>query len=97
MKKSEMQKEIEKLQAEKTALQKVNAERNVQIEQLNMEKWSKLIPLAAAKCHEFLDKYIKGLYQNVTFEHVDAAGFWFNYEMNDGTRQTYAIRHEEVE
>lgn len=97
MKKSEMQREIEKLQAEKAALQKANAERNAQIKQLNMEKWSKLIPLAAAKCHEFLDKHIKGLYQNVTFEHVDAAGFWFNYEMNDGTRQTCAMRHEEVE
>lgn len=97
MKKSEMQREIEKLQAEKTALQKANAERNAKIEQLNMEKWSKLIPLAAAKCHEFLDKHIKGLYQNVTFEHVDAAGFWFSYEMNNGIRQTCAIRHTEVE
>ena len=43
MKKSEMQKKIEKLQVEKEALQKANAERNEQIEQLNMEEWSKLI------------------------------------------------------
>lgn len=97
MKKSEMQKEIEKLQAEKEALQKANAERNAKIQRLNMEKWSKLIPKASAKCHEILDKHIKGMYKNLTFVHVDEAGFWFGYELSDGTRQTYAVRHEEVE
>lgn len=97
MKKIEMQREIEKLQAEKEALQKANIKGNAKIQQLNMEKWSKLIPKAAAKCHEILDKHIRGTYKNLTFVHVDEAGFWFDYELLNGTRQVYVIRHEEVE
>ena len=97
MKKTEMQREIDNLRAEKEALQKTIDSNNSKIEQLNMEKWSKFIPRAAEKCHELLDRHIKGLYQNVTFEHVDAAAYWFSYDFKDGTRQTYSVRHEEVE
>lgn len=97
MKKSEMQNEINTLKKQLELSQKTNETQNQKIQQLNMEKWSKLIPKAAAKCHEMLDGHIRCMYKNLTFVHVDEAGFWFGYALLDGTRQTYAVRHEEVE
>lgn len=97
MKKSEMQNEINTLKKQLELSQKTNETQNQKIQQLNMEKWSKLIPKAAAKCHKMLDGHIRGMYKNLTFVHVDESGFWFGYALLDGTRQTYAVRHEEVE
>lgn len=91
-----MQQEINTLKKEFEIIQKINENQNQKIQQLNMEKWSKLIPKATSKCHEILNNRIKGIYKNITFVHVDESGFWFNYELLDGTKQTYAIRHEEI-
>ena len=96
-KKSEMQNEINTLKRQLELSQKTNESQNQKIQRLNMERWSKLIPKVAAKCHEMLDGHIRGMYKNLTFVHVDEAGFWFSYELLDSTRQTYAVRHEEVE
>lgn len=38
-----------------------------------------------------------GTYCRIRFEHVDKAGFWFTFELvNDKTRQTYRVNHEEA-
>lgn len=38
-----------------------------------------------------------GTYYNIKFEHVDGAGFWFTFELvNDKTRQTYRVNHDEA-
>ena len=35
---------------------------------------------------------------NVRLEHVDEAGYWFSYELvQDSRRQTWCVRHWEVE
>jgi hypothetical protein len=33
----------------------------------------------------------------VTLEHIDKAGYWFTFEIdNDNRRQTYAVRHSDL-
>ena len=33
---------------------------------------------------------------NITLDHIDKAGYWFTFELrNDGTRQTYCVRHND--
>ena len=37
---------------------------------------------------------IFGTVKNVNLDHIDEAGFWFSFELdNDDRRQTYVIRH----
>ena len=37
-------------------------------------------------------------FKNLQLDHVDDAGCWFSYElMNDDRRQTWCVRHGEVE
>lgn len=37
-------------------------------------------------------------FQNIRFEHEDEAGYWFSYELvQDSRRQTWCVRHWEVE
>lgn len=34
----------------------------------------------------------------INYEHVDESGFWFTYELvHDSRRQTYVIRHEDLD
>ena len=36
--------------------------------------------------------------RNVMLNHVDAAGYWFSYELEqNSTRQTWCVRHWEVQ
>lgn len=35
---------------------------------------------------------------NIRLEHIDEAGYWFSYELaQDDRRQTWCVRHGEVE
>lgn len=39
-----------------------------------------------------------GVVRNVRLDHVDAAGYWFTFELaNDARRQTYCIRHGDID
>ena len=54
------------------------------------------------KAAEVLGKMLKPMYgesvRNILFEHVDESGYWFSYELEqDKRRQTWAVRHWEVE
>lgn len=47
-------------------------------------------------------KKMKEVYGNlvckINYEHVDESGFWFTYELvHDSRRQTYVIRHEDLD
>jgi len=61
-------------------------------------KWQLGIPTAAMKMCEFLNKTYPGIWCNVRFEHVDAAGYWYTFELvNDDRRQTWCVRHSDLE
>ena len=45
-----------------------------------------------------LDKTFPGLACNVRFEHQDAAGWWYTFELvNDSRRQTFAVRESDID
>jgi hypothetical protein len=36
--------------------------------------------------------------RNIRLDHVDAAGYWFTYELEQDTRrQTWCVRHSDLE
>jgi competence ComEA-like helix-hairpin-helix protein len=46
----------------------------------------------------FLNKTFGRLWCNLRFEHVDAAAYWFTFELvNDDRRQTWCVRHSDLE
>jgi len=88
--KAELKQEIDALQAENTKLSETN-------ERIQREQWEKRIPQATAEFHVRMNKTFPNMVTNVRFEHVDASGYWFTFELsNDKRRQTYAVRHTEI-
>jgi hypothetical protein len=69
-------------------------------EEKNREKikiWNDLLPRAYEVCRAQLRGIFPNLLCALHFEHVDEGGYWFTFELiNDGRRQTHAIRHYEI-
>lgn len=62
-----------------------------------MKEWENKLPNA----YEAFWKFAKSSFANsvikVSMEHIDAAGYWFTFELvNDNRRQTYAVRHTDL-
>lgn len=79
------------------SLERQNAKLTEEKNRKQMEEWkSKLLD-----AHEAFRKYANSAFPNlvtkVSMEHIDAAGYWFTFELiNDNRRQTYAVRHEDL-
>lgn len=93
-----------KTKSKKELLQEIDelkAQSLKQAEQANaalLQSWNVKLPFALAKCQKSLDLIFPRMVKNLNFEHVDAAGYWFTFELiNDSRRQTYSIRHNELE
>lgn len=80
--------ELERLQ------QKEYEERNRE----KVKRWNEFLPIAYDKCRKQLARVFPGAVTMLHFEHVDEGGYWFTFQLvNDERRQTYAIRHYEVQ
>lgn len=89
-KKQELKEQIESLESQNEQL------RNA-LEKEQREQWEKQTPRATEQFHKDINKIYPGMICRVTFEHVDASGFWFAYELiNDNRRQTYSVRHSDL-
>lgn len=81
-----------------SALQDENTRLVEKAERAQRERWEKAIPDATAAFLKEVNETFPGMVKNPHFEHVDASGYWFTFELeNDGHRQTYAVRHTEME
>ena len=61
-------------------------------------EWEKLIPEATMVIQKFLNQTFGRLWCKLRFEHVDAAAYWFTFELvNDDRRQTWCVRHSDLE
>ena len=61
------------------------------------KKITNYIEMATELMHQELKTIIGGLVKNLRFEHADASGYWFTFELiNDSRRQTWCIRPDEV-
>ena len=59
--------------------------------------WMSCLQNAVAKCQSQLYEAYGEIVKNLQFEHVDASGYWFTFELvNDPRRQTYAVRHSDM-
>lgn len=87
-------KELEaRLKAEAREKAKLQAE----VDELKQKEWKEHLSLAFTKVSEVLSKAFGGTVHLLRFEHVDGAGYWFTFELiNDKTRQTYRVDHDEI-
>lgn len=86
-KKAELYEQIERLE-------KQNRKLSDELEKEQRIRWESLIPEATVWMKEFLNKTFPRLWCNLRFEHVDAAAYWFTFELvNDDRRQTWCVRH----
>lgn len=55
------------------------------------------IDIATELMHQELKTIFGQLVKNLRFEHADASGYWFTFELiNDSRRQTWCIRLDEI-
>ena len=100
-KKSELYRKIDDLEA---AHAKLQSEKEQEVYQKIIEseagikkEWADLIPSAYEAFRKFADNTYPNLVIKENLEHIDAAGYWFSFELeNDSRRQTYAVRHSDL-
>lgn len=98
MKKAELQKQIELTRQEKEFYKREYEKLNIERSRKQQEEWDKLRPKATEIFHREMNKIFPEMVCKVTLEHIDSSGFWFTFELkNDNRRQTYAIRHTDME
>lgn len=60
-------------------------------------EWMAKQPEATHWIQNFLNKTFPNSWCNLTFEHVDAAAYWYTFELvNDDRRQTWCVRHSDL-
>lgn len=63
-----------------------------------IKRWNDLLPQAYAECRKQLTAIFPNLVTLLHFEHVDDGGYWFTFELtNDSRKQTFAVRHSDIE
>lgn len=98
MKKAELQKQIEITRQEKDFYKKEYEKLKDEKTRKQQEEWDRLRPKATEIFHREMNKVFPEMVCKVTLEHIDASGFWFTFELkNDNRRQTYVIRHTDME
>lgn len=76
---------------------KEKARMQAEIDELKQREWKEHLSLAYDKVKEVLHKAFGGTVHLLRFEHVDASGYWFTFELtNDSRRQTYRVGHDEI-
>ena len=62
-----------------------------------LEEWKAKLSEAYDVFWKYANSAFHNLVTKVSMEHIDAAGYWFIFELvNDDRRQTYAVRHEDL-
>lgn len=61
------------------------------------KEWERRRPDAVAVFYKMMEKIYPRMIKNVQLEHIDGGGYWFSFELtNDDRRQTYAVRHTDI-
>lgn len=97
VKKSELTEQVGNLQDQVDELLKMNQALSRELEEKKQAEWSKRVPMATGVIQAELKQRFGFAVRNLLFEHVDASGFWFSFELaQDSRRQTWCVRHGEV-
>lgn len=90
-KKAELYAQIERLEEQ-------NRKLSDELESNRRREWELRIPDVAWVMCKFLNDKFPGTWCKLRFEHVDAAGYWYTFELvNDSRRQTWCVRHSDLE
>lgn len=85
------------LEAQLRAEAREKAKMQAEIDELKQREWKEHLSFAFGKVSKVLRKAFGGAVHLLRFEHVDASGYWFTFELiNDNRRQTYCVRHYEL-
>lgn len=80
------------------ALERINQKQEEERTREQVRRWNELLPRAYERCRSELNRVFPNLIKNLHFEHVDAGGYWFTFELeNDDRKQTYAVRHSDMD
>lgn len=91
VKKSELAEKVDRLETE-------NAELIAGMMNREQSEWMEKLEKANEVIQKFLNQTFRNLWCNLRFEHVDAAAYWYTFELrNDDRRQTWCVRHSELE
>lgn len=78
------------------ALTKENIRLNKLLEAEERKRWEEKKEQAVNMFYRaipFLPREVR----NLTLDHIDKAGYWFNFELEpSGTKQTYCVRHTDL-
>lgn len=67
-------------------------------EEAEQREWLLHLADATEVMCKFLNKTFPRTWCNLKFEHVDAAAYWYTFELvNDDRRQTWCVRHSDLE
>ena len=81
----------------KLRIAELEAENARLLEEKQQAEWLKDLDKANQIMGRFLDETYDGIWCNLRFEHVDAAAYWYTFELKqDSRRQTWSILHSEV-
>lgn len=73
------------------------ARMQAELDEFKQREWKEKLSLAYDKVKEVLHKAFGGTVILLRFEHVDASGYWFTFELINGRdRQTYRVGHDEI-
>ena len=88
--KAELSAQIDALTCENSRLQEA-------ADAVQRKQWTDNLFLAQNEFTRHTKRVFPGMVCNARFEHVDAGGYWFTFELkNDSRRQTYCIRHSDM-
>lgn len=91
VKRSELAEKVDRLETE-------NAELIAGMMNREQSEWLEKLEKANEWIQNFLNQTFRNLWCNLRFEHVDAAAYWYTFELkNDSRRQTWSVRHSDLE
>lgn len=74
-----------------------NARLNNELNADRIKRWEERLPAAYEKARADLGRVFGGLLTLLKYEHCDASGYYFTFELiNDPRRQCYRVNHDEI-
>ena len=97
-KRSELTEQVGCLQDQVDELLKMNQALSRELEEKKQQEWLNRVPMATGVIQAELKQRFGFAVRNLRFEHVDASGYWFSFELaQDSRRQNLCVRHRELE
>lgn len=86
----------DELRAQINALQRENIRLQDKLDAEERERWYKKKDQAVSMFYRLVPFFPRDIV-NLDLDHIDKAGYWFNFEIiNDSRKQTYCVRHTDL-